>query len=379
MTATSGEEREAIRRTARAFAAEHLPISHFRALRDGRDATGFSREAWRELARLGLVGLALPERHGGAGLGLGELGAVLEELGRTLAPTPFLSTVLLGAGALVAGGTVAQRDEHLGAVVAGERVLAWAHDEGRRHDPRRVATRAEAADGGFRLRGEKGMVLDGHVADVLVVVARTAGDESSREGLTLFLVPARAPGVTITRLSMVDGRNAARVRFDGVLAGRADVIGEVDGGAEVADAVLDCATVALAAEMLGGIRETFDRTVAYLQVRRQFGVPIGSFQALQHRAAHLFCEVELLHSVMAEAQRAVDARRPDVPMLASAAKARASDLFVHAANEAVQMHGGVGVTDECDIGLFLKRARVAEMTLGDSAYHRDRFARLGGY
>jgi alkylation response protein AidB-like acyl-CoA dehydrogenase len=242
-----------------------------------------------------------------------------------------------------------------------------------------VRTRAARDGRGFRLSGEKVFVLDGHAADALVVVARTSGDAADRAGLTLFLVPASAPGVTATRTSLVDSRGAARVHLDAVAVSEGDVLGEIDRGADLLDPVLDRAAAGLASEMLGSLSEAFDRTLAYLGERRQFGVPIGSFQALKHRAARMLCEVELTRSVVMDALRALDDARPDAPLLASAAKARAGDTFLLVSAEAVQMHGGVGVTDELDIGLFLKRARTAEATFGGAAYHRDRFARLSGY
>jgi alkylation response protein AidB-like acyl-CoA dehydrogenase len=285
--------------------------------------------------------------------------------------------VLLGASALLAGGSPEQNRATLPTVCAGERVIAFAHDEGSRFLPYAVTTKAEPDGTGFRLTGEKTFVLDGHVADDFIVVARSSGAPEARAGLTLLLVPAHAPGVPVTRTQMVDSRNAARVRFSGTPA--REIIGRPGAGAEVLDAVLDRAAIGLAAEMLGGIEEVFDRTIAYLKTRRQFGVPIGSFQALKHRAAQLFCEIELSKSIVRDALGAVDASRPDLSAVASVAKARTSDTFVAVTNEAVQMHGGVGVTDELDIGLFLKRARVAEITFGTAAYHRRRFAELHGY
>jgi alkylation response protein AidB-like acyl-CoA dehydrogenase len=373
------EEQEALRASARQFVQARLPTSHLRALRDGRDAIGFSRELWREMARLGWAGIVVPTDYGGSGLGYAELGLVLEECGRTLAPQPIISTIALSANAILLGGTSAQREEILPALCAGERILALAHEETARHAPHRIAMRAEDAKGGYKLHGEKTFVLDGHVADTFVVVARTSGENDARDGLSLFLVPSTAQGVTVRRTIMVDSRNAARVRFDAVNVPSSALIGTVGRGAEVLDATLDRATIALSAEMLGGVQEAFDRTVAYLKTRKQFGVPIGSFQALKHRAAQIFCEVELSKSIVMEALRAIDEGRDDVPMLASAAKARLSDAFLLAANEAIQMHGGVGVTDELDIGFYLKRARVSEMTFGDAAHHRDRFARIRGY
>jgi alkylation response protein AidB-like acyl-CoA dehydrogenase len=363
------EDQEDIRRTARSFVQERAPVAHLRSLRDGKDSIGWAPELWRELAQLGLVGMAIPEAYGGGGLGFAELGLVLEELGRNLVPTPFLSTVVLGASALLRAGNEQQKRELLPAVCAGEHVIAFALDEGTRFAPASIATRAERTPGGYRLSGEKSFVLDGHVADTLIVVA---------SGPVLLLVPRSARGVTLQRLDTIDSRNVARVRFDAVEVPEAARL--PGGSAAVLDGILDRGAVALAAEMFGGLCEAFERTVAYLKVRKQFGVPIGSFQALKHRAAHMFCEVELARSIVLEALRAVDDEaRPDTPLLASAAKARTADAYLHIAAEAIQMHGGIGVTDELDIGLYYKRARAAAMTLGESSYHRDRFARLRGY
>ena len=373
------EEQELLKETVREFAREKTPVSRLRALRDSKDATGFGRDLWKEMGELGWTGILLPESCGGSELGYAELGVVLEELGRTLTPEPFLSTVVLGATAIELGGSDAHKDAILQGVAKGERVLALAFLEQGRFAPYAVSTKAEATSGGFRLTGEKRFVLDGHVADDLLVVARTSGDPGDRDGLTLFLVDPSLDAVQITRTIMVDSRNAARVRLDGVDVDRSQVIGEVDRAADILDPVFDRATIALSAELLGTLSEAWERTLEYLKTREQFGVKIGSFQALKHRAALMFCEVEVCRSVVMEALRAIDEDRPNVAQLASAAKARVSDAAVLIGCEAVQMFGGIGMTDEEEIGFFLKRARAAELTLGDASYHRDRFARLSGY
>jgi alkylation response protein AidB-like acyl-CoA dehydrogenase len=345
------EEQEMLQETARDFVRERSPVAALRELRDAKDATGFSRSLWKEVSELGWAGIIFPEELGGAGLGYAELGVVLEETGRTLMAHPIVSTVLLGGSAVLLGGNETQKKDVLPAVCEGDRILALAYQEAGRYDPYRVSTRAESTGEGYRLTGEKTFVLDGHVADQLVVLARTSGATRDREGLSLFLVDAGTPRV----------------------------VGTVDRGAEVLDPVLDRATIGLCAEMLGSFREAFERTLEYLKQRKQFDVPIGSFQALKHRAAFMFCEIELSRSVVMDALRAIDENRPDVPLLASLAKARCSDTFVHVGNEGVQLFAGIGMTDEEEIGFFLKRARVAEHTAGDAAYHRDRFARLRGY
>jgi alkylation response protein AidB-like acyl-CoA dehydrogenase len=370
------EEQQLLQATAREFVAGRSSLRRIRELRDRADPDGFSRELWAEMARLGWLGIVLPVEHGGLGLGYLDLMVVMEELGRGLVPEPMLSTVLLGANAILLGGSPAQRAAHLPAVAAGERLLALAFQEREsRHAPDRVETRAEPVREGWRLRGEKIHVLDGHVADWLVVTARTGG------GLTLFLLPARTPGLRIERQARLDARNAALVRLDGPPAGRDAVVGEVDGGGALLARVIDRATVALTAEMLGGMTAAFEMTIEYLKSRRQFGVPIGSFQALRHRAARMYVELELSRSAVMAAHRALDEGRDDraVARTASIAKARCSDAFMLIACEGIQMHGGIGMTDEHDIGFFVKRARAAEMTFGDAAYHRDRVARLDGY
>lgn len=373
------EEQELLRDSVREFVRDQSPVSELRKLRDEKDEAGFSRELWKQMAGLGWTGIPFPEEFGGADLGSAELGVMLEELGRNLVATPFLSTVLLGGGVVLKAGSESQRKDLLPGICSGSLILALAAEELPRFDPYHVTTRAEELKDGYRLQGRKTFVLDGHVADSLIVVARTSGVPGDREGLTLLRVDPGAPGVTVTRQIMVDSRNSSIVEFEGVHVDASDRFGPVGRGADVLDWVYDRATVALSAEMFGGIQEAFDRTLAYLKERKQFGAPIGSFQALKHRAAKWFCEVELTRSVVMDALRAIDEERADLPALVSACKARASDTFVLSGEESVQMFGGIGMTDEEEIGFFLKRARAAELTLGDGTYHRDRWARLEGY
>ena len=376
------EEQELLQQTAREFVAGRSSLKRIRALRDAQDPDGFSRDLWREMARLGWVGIVLPEEHGGLGLGYMELIVVMEELGRGLMPEPIVSTVLLGANALLLGGSEAQKREHLPAVAAGERLLALAYQEPRgRYDFHHAETVAERTGGGWALSGEKIQVLDGHVADRLVVSARTSGGPRDASGITLFLVPCDAPGVTVARQTRLDARNVGLVRLDGVRLDPEAAIGPVDGGGALLGRTIDRATVGLTAEMLGSMTAAFEMTIEYLRTRVQFGVPIGSFQALKHRAAKLYVELELARSAVMNAARTVGEGRDDaaIARATSIAKARCSDAFVLVGDEAVQMHGGIGMTDEHDIGFFLKRARAAEMTFGDAAWHRDRVASLDGY
>ncbi|HEX2492359.1 MAG TPA: acyl-CoA dehydrogenase family protein [Steroidobacter sp.] len=373
------EDQLMLREAVKRFTAERAPISQLRKLRDENDPTGFSREAWREMAQMGWAGVLIPEENGGAGFGLVGAGLIAEEVGRNLSATPLLSTAILGATALLRGGTQAHRQAYLSSIAGGELLTAAAVDEKGRHAPYCVETRASIEGGQFKLSGRKVHVLDGHAADRLIVSARTSGETDSREGLTLFLVDAKAGGVTIRRTLAVDSRHSAVVELRDVAVEQADVLGAVDKGAAVLDALLDAGRAVLAAELLGLAEEAFERTMGYLREREQFGVKIGSFQALQHRAAHLFCEIELVRSVVLRALQALDAQEASAASLVSLAKAKSGEVARIATNEAVQMHGGIGMTDEFDIGFFMKRARAAGETFGDVYYHTDRFALLTGY
>ncbi len=374
------EDQELLAQTARDFVRANSPISRLRALLDAQDSVGFSRDMWQEMAQLGWAGILIPEEYGGAGMGLADLAVVLEAVGRNLAPEPFLSTVLLGGQLLAHTGSPEQKQTWLPGIATGEKILALAYQEARsRYDLNRVSTRAAAEGDAWRLSGEKIQVLDGQSADALIVSARTAGEDSDQDGVTLFLLAPDTPGVTIVPQTRVDNRAAALVTLDGVKISAESVIGTVGHGFQTLSHIVDLATVGLCAEMLGGMSQIFDDTLAYLKTREQFGVVIGSFQALKHRAAKVFMEIELCRSAVMAAANAADAGESDLALLVSLAKARCSDAFILATNEGVQMHGGIGMTDEHDAGLYMKRARAAEMTFGDAAWHRERWARLRDY
>lgn len=377
------EDQQMLAKSARELVSRGSSLARIRALRDDPDpaALGYARALWTDMAALGWAGIPFAEELGGLGLGLAEVAVVAEELGRGLMPEPFLTSLLAG-DLLARAGAEAQRAAWLPGIIDGGRVVALALEERTtRNDPSRVALGAEAvADGGFRLSGEKTQVVDGFGADALIVVARTSGAPSDVDGLTMFLLDdLAAPGLTVERQRRIDSRNAALVTFDGVALGADAVLGDVDAAAAPLDAAIERAGVALAAEMLGTMSEAFERTLAYLKERVQFGVVIGSFQGLKHRAARVYMEIELARSAVMAAARAADAGDAEAGSLACVAQARCSDAIVLVMNEAVQMFGGIGMTDEHDIGFFLKRARVAEMTFGDAAHHRDRFAQLHGF
>ncbi len=369
------EDQLLLRETAQTFLTDNSPVKRMRDLRDENDATGFTRPLWKEMADLGWVGILLSEEHGGSEMGLAELGVVMLECGRVLAPEPLLSSVLLGGNAVRLSDNEAAQKDVLPALATGDRLLAMALEETGRFAPYAIETTAKESGGSYTIDGAKRYVLDGHVADQIVVVARTSGSTGDREGLSLLLVDANAPGVSIERTTMLDGRNAAHVKFEGVEVGADQLLGNAD----LLDAVLDQATVALAAEMLGTAEETFERTLTYLKDREQFGVKIGTFQALKHRAGEMFSELEFARSIVLDALSAVDEGREDAPQSVSAAKAQCSKAARLIGAEAIQMHGGTGMTDEEDIGLFFKRLKAAELSLGDTTYHQRRFASLQGY
>ena len=378
MSLVLNEDQQMFRDAAKRFAAERAPVAQLRKLRDQNDGVGFDRQVWKEMAQMGWAGVLVPEEHGGAGFGYVGAGLIAEEIGRNLSATPLLSTSVLAVTALLRGGSAAQKDALLPAIAGGDLIVALASDEKNRHAPHSIATRASGGGGKFKLNGRKIHVLDGHVADRLIVTARTSGDVESRDGITLFLIDGKASGVNITRTPTVS-HNAASIELRDVAVSESDVIGTFDKGAVVLDAVLDAGRAVLAAELLGVAEESFERTLGYLRDREQFGVKIGTFQSLQHRAAHLFCEIELVRSVVLRTLQALEAQEPVAANLVCLAKGKATDVARLATNEAVQMHGGIGMTDEFDIGFFMKRARAAGETFGDYYYHADRYAQLSGY
>ncbi|ALO45501.1 acyl-CoA dehydrogenase family protein [Pseudohongiella spirulinae] len=381
MSLVLNEDQVMLQESARDFCREKAPVTVLRQLRDSQDARGYSDELWQAMVGLGWAGMAIPEAFGGFEFGYSGLGIVLEETGRTLVPTPLISTVLLSATAINLAGTEAQKAELLPKVAGGETVLAFALEEGALHNPSRIAMTAEKSGDGYVLNGSKQFVLDAHVADHFVVVARSSGAADDADGISLFVVDAKTPGISVQRLNMVDSRNVGNVQFDNVKVPAGALLGAEGQGRGALEQTLDIGRIGLAAEMLGGVQEVFERTVEYLQQRTQFGVQIGAFQALQHRAAIMYSEIELCKSLVrkafAELDRGDDAE--DIPALASMCKAKLSEVYELVSNEGVQMHGGIGMTDEFDIGFFLKRARVAQQTLGDAGFHRDRYARLRGF
>src|SRR5579859_5027870 len=373
------EEQSMLRDSARGLISDKAPVSHLRHLRDTKDATGFSREFWKEFAEMGFAGLLVAEEFGGSGLGFVEAGVVMEEIGRTLMPSPFLSSAVLAASALSRGGSAAQKSEHLPRISSGALIAALAVDEGSKHRPLQTALKAVRSGNGFRLSGAKALVVDGHVADLFIVAARTAGSPGERDGVTLFLVDPKAKGLSTERTIMVDAHNAARIDFDQVEINADHVLGEVDQGYRLLEGVLNIGRGAVASEMVGLSEEIFSRTVSYLKERKQFGKPIGEFQALQHRAAQLYIEIEITRAAVLKALQTLDSNFEKAAATVAVAKARAGSTATLAVQEGVQMHGGMGMTDQFDIGFFMKRARVCQELFGDSNFHADQLARMKSY
>ncbi len=367
------EEQTMLKEAADGFLNENAPIAHLRALRDSHDADGVSRDLWWAFGEMGFAGVIIPEEHGGTGLGAVEAGVVAEALGRTLTPSPFMGSGVLSAKVLIDGGSQAQQADWLPRIAAGEAILSLAVDEGAKHRPGAIATTAERSGNGFKLNGAKGFVLDGHVADALIVAARTD------EGLTLFLVDPKTAGVEIERTVMVDAHNAARVTLTDVEVDADAVIGAVDGGEGLLEGALNLGRACAAASLTGAGDQAFQLTLEYLRTRKQFGKLIGEFQALQHRSAHLFTEIELARAAVLGALQRLDAGREDAGLAVSVAKAKAGRVAELAVQEAVQMHGGVGMTDAFDVGLFMKRVRVLNELLGDVGFHTERLARAKGF
>jgi alkylation response protein AidB-like acyl-CoA dehydrogenase len=371
------DDQKMLQETAASFLAEEGSISkQLRHWRDKRCTDGFGHGLWKQFAELGLTGICIPESHGGLGLGATEAALVLEEIGRNLTPSPFLTTAIAGARAIT--GT-AHGDRWFPGILSGEAVLALAVDEGPGHSPERTALEASRKGNGFVLNGAKQFVIQGGSADMIVTAARTAGSAGEREGITLFAVPRDAAGLTADSQTLVDSSKAARLTFDNVELDADGVIGEVDGGWAPLARALKVAGAGAAAEQVGVASGASAMTLDYLKQRKQFGRLIGEFQSLQHRAAHLYSEIEIARAAAFKAAAALDSSDEMAELHVSVAKAKAADVANLAVREGVQMHGGIGMTDEHDIGLYMKRGAVLGELFGDVYYHRERVAALSGY
>ncbi|MDX1702698.1 MAG: acyl-CoA dehydrogenase family protein [Altererythrobacter ishigakiensis] len=373
------EDQAMLAETASQFMAEEGSIAkQLRHWRDRDCKDGFGHALWKEMAELGFTGILVSEEDGGLGMGHVEAGIVLEEIGRNLTPSPFLTSSVLAATAL---GEASDdlRGRYLPGLVAGDSVFAVAIDEGAKHRPERIACKAEKSGNGFKLSGKKDFVVQGASSDMIIVAARTSGSDADEDGITLFAVPKDAAGMSHDAVRLVDSSMATHTTFDNVELDGDAVIGEVDGGREVLNKILNAGRVGSAAEGVGVARGAMDMTVDYLKQRKQFGKLIGEFQALQHRAAHLYSEVEIARAAVIKAQQLLDGGSEKADLMVSVAKAKVAKTAGLAVREGVQMHGGIGMTDEYDIGLYMKRDRALQEFLGDAYYHTNRVAELSGY
>lgn len=373
------EEQTLIREQANSWVTEQYPVRKFRELRDSGNELGFSQDTWQGMIDMGWSGILVPEQYGGSGLGYQTFGLILEETGRQLTASPLFASAYAGATALLIAGDERQKQDHLPHIVDGSHVVTLAIDEGPRHAPLQTAMRAERSGSGFVLSGNKTFVSEGLTATHLIVAARTGGHAGEENGLTLLIVPTDRHGISRHRLNTLDSRGYANIDFDKVEVSDALVLGEIDGGFVALETILDRCRAGIAAEMLGTASQAFDMTLDYLKTRVQFGQVIGSFQALGHRAADLFSAQELSRSCMEAALQAIDADADNIAELCSLSKTRTGEFLHEMSNQLIQIHGGIGMTDEFDAGLYLKRARVLESAFGNRAFHRDRYARLLGF
>ena len=373
------EEQKFLRDTAKDFAQEKTPITHFRALRDNKDETLWDKDIWQEMVKLGWSGILIPEEFGGSDFGVAGISVILQEIGRTLTPSPLFSSGVLGAYAISNFGSQEQKEKYLPKIASGEITTALAVDESSHHDPSKTVFVAKKSNDDYILNGKKTFVIDGASADVLIVLARTSGNSGELAGLTLFILDSNSDDINRIKLDMADSRNYANIEFNDVKCSKKNVLGAVESGGEVVERILDIGRIAMAAEMLGNAESAFETTIEYLKQRKQFGVLIGTFQALQHRAAEMFCEIELTKSAVMAAVHGADENSNELQRLASLAKTMAGETLHLVSNEAIQMHGGIGVTDEYDLGFFIKRSRVAEQIFGSSMYHTERYANLSGF
>jgi alkylation response protein AidB-like acyl-CoA dehydrogenase len=377
MALVLNEEQQMLRDSAKTFVQESAPVSVLRQLRDKGDE--WSPELWAGMAEMGWTGITIPEAFDGLEFGYVGAGLVVEECGRTLASSPLLSTSVVCASLITALGSDAQKRAMLPAIASGKLVIALALNESAGFDPTAVALSATKENGSYVLSGNKIHVIDGGIASKFIVVARTAGEPGEASGLSLFVVDSDTKGLSNNSVLNADSHRTADLQFESVNVSADALLGSAGDAWEQLQRALDIGAVFSSAELLGLAQEAFESTLGYLKERKQFGVPVGSFQALQHRAAQLFCELELCKSVVLKGLQAIDEDSADRSLLASMVKAKVGKTAKLAVNEAVQMYGGIGMTDDFDIGFYMKRAAAARQEYGDEYYHADRFATLSNY
>ena len=373
------EEQTMIQHQAESWVTKNASVQEFRDVRDGESVVEFSPQIWNEMVSMGWAGIIIPEAYGGSDLGYLTFGLILEQTGRQLSASPLFASALVGASAILMGGSESQKKNLLAGIADGSEIITLALEEGPRHAPKNIALTANSDAGVFTLSGSKTFVCEGMSATSYIVAARTHGKAGHTDGITLFVIPADATGIKRTKLNTVDSRGYANIEFTQVKVTDDGVLGKVGEGYGLLESVLDRARAGIAAEMLGTGSQAFEMNLEYLKTRVQFGQVIGSFQALGHRAAGFYSQKELARSCVEAALQAIDASADNIDEMSSLSKCKVGEFLHGMSNELIQIHGGIGMTDEFNAGLYLKRARVLESSYGNQAYHRNRYAQIKGF
>ena len=368
------EEQQMLKTSTKEFLDLKSPLSSLRDLRDNSYKT-YDKELWMEMVEMGWTALTIPEKYNGLNFGYVGLGQLLEEMGRKLTLSPIVSTVLLSSTLISLSKNEILKAKLFQEIMNGSKLVSVAHEEGVHHNPNMLNSLLSKKGERYVLNGNKNFVIDGSLSDYLIVSSK---DESGSNTM-LVLVDSKSDGISFNNKVHMDSRTYSDISFNNVKVEESSFLSQGNDGNSILEKTFDIARVGLAAEMLGSIQEAFEMTMNYLKEREQFGVKIGSFQALQHRSAIMFGEIELCKSIVLKSLQAIDSDDSNLPKLASLAKAKLGMTLKLVSNEAVQMHGGIGVTDDADVGFFLKRARVIQRTLGDSNYHLDRLAKMNNY
>ena len=374
MTLVINEEQNMLKSSAKELLDLKSPISLMRELRDD-NYNQFDPDLWKEMVEMGWTALTVPEEYNGLNFGYVGLGQVIEEMGKKLTVSPMISTVLVSTTIVGLSKNEVLKSKLFDEIMSGKKLCTLAHEESSHHNPNIDLSIISNNNDKFILNGKKRFVIDGTISDYLIVSANSESNGS----LELVIIDSKLKGITFNNKVHMDSKIYSDISFNNVEFSKDNFLSTENDGKKILKKALDIACVGLAAEMLGNIQQAFDMTIQYLKEREQFGVKIGSFQALQHRSAIMFGEIELCKSIVLKALQAIDSGDENLPELASLAKSKLGLTSKLVTNEAVQMHGGIGVTDDADIGFFLKRVRVSQRIFGDSNYHLDRVAKFNSY
>ena len=374
MSLVINEEQNMLKSSAKELLDLKSPISLMRELRDD-NYNQFDPDFWKEMVEMGWTALTVPEEYNGLNFGYVGLGQVIEEMGKKLTVSPMISTVLVSTTIVGLSKNEVLKSKLFDEIMSGKKLCTLAHEESTHHNPKIDLSIISNDNEKFILNGKKRFVIDATISDYLIISANSESNGS----LELIIIDSKLKGITFNNKVHMDSKNYSDISFNNVEFSKDNFLSTENDGKKILRKTLDIACVGLAAEMLGNIQQAFDMTIQYLKEREQFGVKIGSFQALQHRSAIMFGEIELCKSIVLKALQAIDSGDENLPELASLAKSKLGLTSKLVTNEAVQMHGGIGVTDDADIGFFLKRVRVSQRIFGDSNYHLDRVAKFNSY